>query len=134
MWDHAADGLVENAAGCSEMEGTTSCGIVSGDLAEVGMVLHCCLMVSPLVSCPDHGRSHCRHTFGTEELPRDVEGFGSHNHDLLAIEKLLCDCAGKTTKQMPFAINHNLEKRLMSVSIRSHLAARRWWWTSGKSS
>ena len=41
MWDHAADGLVEDAGWCAEVEGTTSCWVVSGHLAEVGMVLDC---------------------------------------------------------------------------------------------
>jgi hypothetical protein len=41
MWDHASDGLVENTGWCAEMEWTTSGGIVSGHLSEVGMVLDC---------------------------------------------------------------------------------------------
>lgn len=36
---HAADGLVEDAAGGTEVEGTTTGGVVSSDLAKVGMVL-----------------------------------------------------------------------------------------------
>ena len=38
---HAADGLVEDAAGGTEVEWTTASGVVSGDLAKVGMVLDC---------------------------------------------------------------------------------------------
>ncbi len=41
MWDHASDGLVEDTGWRAEMEGTTTSRVVSGDLAEVGMVLHC---------------------------------------------------------------------------------------------
>ena len=39
--NHATDGLVEDTAGCAEMEGTASGGVVSSDLSEVGMVLDC---------------------------------------------------------------------------------------------
>jgi hypothetical protein len=41
VWDHASDGLVENTGRSAEMEGATTGRVVSGDLAEVGMVLHC---------------------------------------------------------------------------------------------
>lgn len=41
MWDHASDDLVEDAGWGAEVEGTTSSGVVTGDLAEVGMVLDC---------------------------------------------------------------------------------------------
>lgn len=41
MWDHASDSLVEDATGGTEMERTTSSGVVTSDLSEVGMVLHC---------------------------------------------------------------------------------------------
>lgn len=40
MWHHPSDSLVEDTGGSSEVEGTAASGIVSGDLAEVGMVLH----------------------------------------------------------------------------------------------
>ena len=38
--DHAADSLVEDSGGSAEMEGTTTGGVVSGHLAQVGVVLH----------------------------------------------------------------------------------------------
>ena len=41
MRDHAADGLVEDTGRCAEVEGTASCRVVSGHLAEIGMVLDC---------------------------------------------------------------------------------------------
>lgn len=41
MGDHAADGLVEDARGSTEVERTTASGVVTGDLAEVGSVLDC---------------------------------------------------------------------------------------------
>lgn len=51
MRDHASDGLVEDATGGTEMEGTTSGGVVTSDLSEVGMVLDC--ETSRLVLCSD---------------------------------------------------------------------------------
>lgn len=50
-----------------------------------------------------------RHTLSTEEFARNVQGFGSNNDNLLAIEKLLCDGTGETTEQMSLAVNNNLE-------------------------
>jgi hypothetical protein len=49
-------------------------------------------------------------TLSTEEFARDVEGFASHNDDLLAIEELLRDCAGKTTEQVTLAVDDDLVK------------------------
>lgn len=39
--DHATDGLVEDAGGSAEVEGTTTGRVETGHLAEVGVVLHC---------------------------------------------------------------------------------------------
>lgn len=44
------------------------------------------------------------HTLGSEELAGDVEGFAADDDDLLAIEQLLCDCAGEATEKVPLAI------------------------------
>jgi hypothetical protein len=41
VWDHASDGLVEDTGGSTEVEGTTAGRVVTGNLAEVGMVLDC---------------------------------------------------------------------------------------------
>ncbi len=41
VWDHASDGLVEDASWGTEMERTASGGVVSGYLSEVCMVLDC---------------------------------------------------------------------------------------------
>lgn len=41
MRNHASDGFVEDTRGGSEVEWTTAGWVVSGDLAEVGMILHC---------------------------------------------------------------------------------------------
>ena len=38
--NHAADSLVEDAGGSAEVEGTTTSGVETGHLAEVGVVLH----------------------------------------------------------------------------------------------
>jgi hypothetical protein len=49
-----------------------------------------------------------RRTLSTEEFARDVEGLGSDHDDLLAVQELLCDGAGETTKEMALAVNDNL--------------------------
>jgi hypothetical protein len=41
VWDHASDGLVEDTGGSTEVEWTTAGRVVTGDLAEVGVVLDC---------------------------------------------------------------------------------------------
>lgn len=94
--NHATDGLVEDAGGSAEVEGATAGRVVPGHLAKVGMVLE----------------------LGAEELARDVESLAADNNDLLAVEELLGDDAGKTTKQMALAIDHDhrLEGRHLSAS------------------
>jgi hypothetical protein len=47
-------------------------------------------------------------TLRTEELSRDVEGFTSHNDDLLAFKELLGHGAGKAAEQMALAIDNDL--------------------------
>jgi hypothetical protein len=47
-------------------------------------------------------------TLRTEELARDVEGFTSHDDDLLASEQLLCHGAGQATKEVSIAVNDDL--------------------------
>ena len=39
--DHAADSLVEDSGRGAEVEGTTTSGVVSGHLSQIGMVLDC---------------------------------------------------------------------------------------------
>ena len=41
MGDHASDGLVEDAGGRAEVKGATAGRVVTGDFAEVGVVLDC---------------------------------------------------------------------------------------------
>jgi hypothetical protein len=48
------------------------------------------------------------HTLSAEELAGDVEGFASHDNDLLAVEELLSDGAGEATQQVALAVNDNL--------------------------
>lgn len=55
--NHAADGLVEDARRSPEVEGTSTGGVVSGHLAQVGVVLDCIQIVSfplYLISCRPH--------------------------------------------------------------------------------
>jgi hypothetical protein len=56
-------------------------------------------------------------TLRTEELSGDVEGFTSHNDDLLAFEELLSYGAGKATEQVTLAINNDLYSNNLSASI-----------------
>lgn len=46
-----------------------------------------------------------RRTLRAEELARDVEGLAAHNNDLLTIEQLLSDCAGKAAEQVALAVD-----------------------------
>lgn len=47
-------------------------------------------------------------TLSAEELARDVEGFTSHDDDLLTSEQLLCHGAGQATKEVSLAVNDDL--------------------------
>jgi hypothetical protein len=47
----------------------------------------------------------CVRTLRAEELAGDVEGLASHNDDLLAVEELLGDGAGKATEQVALAVD-----------------------------
>jgi len=95
--NHTTDGLVEDSGGSAEVEGTNASGVVSGHLAQIGMVLE----------------------LSAEELARDVEGFAADDNDLLTVEELLGDNAGKTTKEVALAVNDNnrLERRHRTVSF-----------------
>lgn len=81
--NHAADGLVEDAGGSAEVEGTTAGRVETGHLAEVGVVLE----------------------LRAEELARDVEGFAADNDDLLAVEELLGNNGGEATEEVALAID-----------------------------
>ncbi|KAL2363957.1 hypothetical protein RJZ56_003111 [Blastomyces dermatitidis] len=47
-------------------------------------------------------------TLSAEEFARDVEGFTSHNDNLLAVEQLLGHNAGQATKEMSLAVDDDL--------------------------
>jgi hypothetical protein len=51
---------------------------------------------------------YVRRTLSTEEFARDVESLASNHNDLLAVQELLCDGAGETTKEMALAVDDNL--------------------------
>jgi hypothetical protein len=105
VWDHASDGLVEDTGRSSEMERTTTGRVVSSDLAEIGMVLHCSFVsVEEKISMVVVER-----TLSTEEFARDVESLRADNNDLLAVQQLLCDGTGETTEQVALAIDNNLD-------------------------
>jgi len=83
--NHATDGLVEDPGRGAEVEGTTAGRVVTGHLAEVGVVLE----------------------LRAEELSGNVEGLGADDHDLLAVQQLLGHNGRKTAKEMALAIDHN---------------------------
>jgi len=85
--DHATDGLVEDSGRSAEVEGTTTGGVVSGDLSEVGVVLE----------------------LGAEELSRDVEGLTADDNDLLTAKELLGDNRGESAKEMALAITQQIK-------------------------
>lgn len=49
-------------------------------------------------------------TLSAEELSRDVEGLAADDNDFLAVEELLGDNGGETTKEMALAVNDDLEE------------------------
>ena len=51
---------------------------------------------------------------GAEELSRDVEGLAADDNNLLAVQELLGDSAGQTTKQVTLAINDNLFRKKLA--------------------
>jgi hypothetical protein len=53
-------------------------------------------------------RGEVERTLRAEELAGDVEGLTSHNDDLLAVEQLLGDSAGQTTKEVSLAVDDDL--------------------------
>jgi hypothetical protein len=81
--NHAADSLVEDAGRGAEVEGAATGGVVTGHLAQVGVVLE----------------------LGAEELARDVESLGADNDDLLAVEELLRNDAGEAAQKVALAID-----------------------------
>ena len=102
-------------------ERTSSTGIVSSDLAKIGMVLHYSVTlpsasgfhqdtrdrkVSSVRCCCWFART--RPTLRPEELARDVESFAAHYHDLLTIKQLLSHGAGQATEEVSFAIDNDL--------------------------
>lgn len=54
------------------------------------------------------GSEKRKRTLRTEELARDVEGFTSHDDDLLAVKQLLCNSAGQATKEVSLAVDDDL--------------------------
>jgi hypothetical protein len=81
--DHATDSLVEDSGGGAEVEGTPAGGVVSGHLAQVGVVLE----------------------LRAEELARDVQSLAADDDDLLTIEELLGNDGGETAKEVALAID-----------------------------
>lgn len=47
-------------------------------------------------------------TLRAEELAGDVEGLAPHDNNLLAVQKLLRDGAGKATEEVALAVDDNL--------------------------
>lgn len=55
-------------------------------------------------------------TLRTEELSGDVDGLAADDDDLLSVQELLGDSAGKTTKEMALAVDDDLAG---NVSLRN---------------
>ena len=87
------------------MEGATASGVETSLLAKEGMVLHYMVRQSRYQASPSYAS---KRTLRTEELAGDVEGFTSHNDDLLAIQQLLGDDTGQATEKVSLAINDDL--------------------------
>lgn len=64
-------------------------------------------------------------TLSAEEFARDVEGFTSHNDNLLAIEQLLGHGAGQATKEMPLAVDDDLYPSKDSSQFSKSLSKKR---------
>ena len=64
------------------------------------------------------GEDRIKRTLRTEELAGDVEGFTSHDDDLLAIEQLLGNSASQATKEVSLAVNDDLLKEIAKPSQR----------------
>lgn len=56
-------------------------------------------------------RERVERTLRAEELAGDVKGLTSHNDDLLAVKQLLGDSAGQATKEVPLAVDDDLNSR-----------------------
>jgi hypothetical protein len=69
----------------------------------------------------------CVRTLRAEELAGDVEGLASHNDDLLAVEELLGDGAGKATEQVALAVDdlNGLSAR-RPIEIRGVVGSAAW--------
>lgn len=80
----------------------TTVWVVSAGLSEVGEVLE-------LVS---------------EELSGDVDVLTSHDDDLLAVEKLLGDCRGESSKKVALCVNDDLTFESCDTSQRTHFTLR----------
>lgn len=121
--------------------------VVAGHLAKVGMVLDCTrssVSVFHPSSCrrrtsmswtrplPPHstpgspsrmlvrlrqaGIGSVR-TLRAEELAGDVEGLAADHNDLLAVEELLGDDAGKATKEVALAVNDDLASSVLATRV-----------------
>lgn len=116
MGNHTTNGLVEDAGRGAEVEGSAK-GVEPVTLPEVRVVLNCIELSK--VRCEILANNHfpvCMHiyvwggghTLVPEKLARDVQILTSHDHDLLAVEKLLGHDTGQTTKEMSLAIDNDL--------------------------
>ena len=79
-----------------------------------------CLLSFHLFTHPKQksGEDRIKRTLRTEELAGDVEGFTSHDDDLLAIEQLLGNSASQATKEVSLAVNDDLLKEIAKPSQR----------------
>lgn len=81
----------------------TQCSPVTRLRLPLHLVLLMCLLRVLLVG--DGRRTLC-----AEELAGDVQGLAAHDNDLLTVEQLLGDGAGKATEQVPLAVDDLIHK------------------------
>lgn len=56
-------------------------------------------------------------TLRAEELAGDVEGLAADHNDLLAVEELLGDDAGKATEEVALAVNDDLASSMLATRV-----------------
>lgn len=64
---------------------------------------------------------YCGRTFCAEEFAGDVELFAADDDNFLTVQQLLSYCTGQATKQMSFAIDHDLERVRSMISLEFYV-------------
>lgn len=98
--NHATDGLVEDAGGSAEVEGTATGRVEAGHLAKVGVVLHCIRNSSQYLVVTVYSHSHQLQRCTKEKIRKVVDSMSKvhtvhihefssrHSHKLKRIEMI----------------------------------------------